>query len=114
MPLFLLCPGPLWLGAVYAVAAFTGPIYNVVQLSHRLSLIPDGLQGRVNSAFRLLAHGLFPVGAALCGWLLEHAGSVRTVVFFGAVYALLAVVSWLDPVVRHARSANTRHHVPPP
>ena len=113
VPLFLLCPGPLWLGAVYALAAFTGPIYNVVQLSHRLSLIPDGLQGRVNSAFRLLAHGLFPVGAALCGWLLEHTGSVRTVAFFGSVYALLAVASWLDPVVRHARSANTRNHGAP-
>ena len=32
-------------------------IYNVVQLSYRIALIPDGLQGRVNSSFRLFAFG---------------------------------------------------------
>jgi hypothetical protein len=75
IPLFLLCPGPLSLGAVYALASLFGPLYDVVQFSYRISLIPDALQGRVNSSFRLFAFLLNPVGAAACGWLLEHGGS---------------------------------------
>jgi hypothetical protein len=42
---------------IYLIA----PIYNVVQFNYRLSLIPDALQGRVNSTFRLLAFGFTPL-----------------------------------------------------
>jgi predicted MFS family arabinose efflux permease len=101
-PLFAWCPGPLSLGAVYAGIMFFGPVYNVVQFSYRIALIPDGLQGRVNSGFRLIAFALNPVGAALCGWLLERGGGATTVAVFGLVYAALAVASGLDAAVRHA------------
>jgi hypothetical protein len=68
------------------------PIYNVVQFSYRLSLIPDALQGRVNSTFRLLAFGFTPLGAAASGLLLEqqHIGSISTVLVFVLWYLLLA------------------------
>ena len=71
-PLYLLVPKFALLGVVYALIYLTGPIYNVVQFSYRLALIPDALQGRVNSTFRLLAFGFIPVGAAVSGFLLEH------------------------------------------
>lgn len=106
IPLFLLCPGPLSLGLVWGVAMLFGPLYDVVQFSYRIALIPDGLQGRVNSSFRLIAFMLNPVGAALCGWLLERGGSTPAVVVFGAVTALLALAAWLDPAVRHANSPH--------
>mgnify|MGYP000455671856 CR=1 FL=1 len=51
-----------------------GPIFNVTQFSHRLTLIPDQLQGRVNSTFRLFAFGFNPLGAALSGLLIERVG----------------------------------------
>ena len=102
IPLFLLCQQPLWLGLVYGVAMLFGPLYDVVQFSYRIALIPDGLQGRVNSSFRLFAFLLNPVGAALCGWLLEHGGSPPAVVVFGVSSAALALAAWLDPAVRHA------------
>lgn len=101
-PLFAACPGPLWLGLVYAGIAFLGPVYNVVQFSYRIGLIPDALQGRVNSSFRLIAHGLNPVGAALCGQLIEHAGSGWAVAFFSACGLLVAVAAALDKAVRQA------------
>ena len=54
------------------------PAYDVVQYSYRLALIPDDLQGRVNSSFRLLAWGTRPIGALLAGFLLEWAGGPET------------------------------------
>lgn len=102
-PLFALGQGAWSLGLVYGVIMFVGPIYNVLQFSRRIAMIPDGLQGRVNSSFRLVAMGLNPVGAAACGWLLEHGGSGRTMAVFGMVWAAVALVAWADPVLRQAR-----------
>jgi len=102
IPLLLLCPGPLSPRAVYALASLFGPLYDVVQFSDRIALIPDALQGRVNSSFRLFAFLLTPVGAAACGWLLEHGGTARAVGVFGAVCAGLALAVRLDPAIRHA------------
>lgn len=101
-PLFAACPGPLWLGLVYAGLAFLGPVYNVVQFSYRIGLIPDALQGRVNSSFRLIAHGGTPVGAALCGQLIEHGGSGWALAFFSACGLGVALVAALDKAVRLA------------
>lgn len=100
LPLLWAWPGMWALAVVYAVLAFCGPVYNVVQLSRRLAMIPDGLQGRVNSAFRFAANVLYPVGAALCGWLAEHAGAGWATAFFTAVMAVLAVAAASSRVVR--------------
>jgi hypothetical protein len=81
----------------------TSPIYNVVQFSYRLALIPDKLQGRVNSTFRLLAFGLQPLGAGLSGLLLQKIGTTPTVMIFGLWYLFLAVATTLNVHVRHAR-----------
>ena len=102
IPLFLLCPGPWSLGLVWGVAMLFGPLYDVVQFSYRIALIPDGLQGRVNSGFRLFAFLLNPAGAALCGSLLERGGSPWAVAVFGASCAALALGARLDPAIRHA------------
>ena len=94
----------LWLlGVISAVIWVTGPVYNVVQLSYRLALIPDALQGRVNSVFRLLAYGFMPLGLALTGLLLQWVDVVPTVLIFGASQIGLAVATTLNPHVRHAR-----------
>ncbi len=93
LPMLAWAPGPLALAAAYAVLAFCGPVYNVVQLSRRLAMIPDGLQGRVNSAFRCAASALHPAGTLLCGVLAEHFGGVVTALCFTAVMAVLAVAA---------------------
>ncbi|HJV61124.1 MAG TPA: MFS transporter [Albitalea sp.] len=101
-PLYLAAPRVWLLGAVYAAIYLMAPVYNVVQFSYRVALIPDGLQGRVNSVFRLLAHGLNPLGAALCGLLLEHVGTTWTVAVFAAAYLLLATFASSSRDVRDA------------
>lgn len=101
-PLYAIAPGYLFLGVVFALMYFGGPVYNVVQFSYRLALIPDALQGRVNSTFRLLAFGFMPLGAALGGFLIERIGATTTVAVFAAWYVFLAVLTTLKRDVRHA------------
>ena len=103
LPALGLCDGPLALGGVYALSCLFGPLYDVVQFSYRIALIPDTLQGRVNSGFRLFAFGLNPAGAALGGWLLEWGGSVAALLTFGVVSAALAGVVRLDAAIWQAR-----------
>lgn len=108
LPLVLLWPSPEMLTVVFAVFMFCSPVYNVVQLSRRLAMIPEGLQGRVNSAFRLAANLLVPAGAGLCGLLVDHWSATGTLAAFAAVLALLALAAALDPVVRReGREAQT-------
>ena len=102
-PLYALAPAYILLGVVSALLYFLGPVYNVVQFSYRLALIPDALQGRVNSTFRLLAFGLMPIGAALTGFLLERLGAGATVALFTLWLALLAIMTTLNRHVREAR-----------
>jgi predicted MFS family arabinose efflux permease len=105
-PLYLLAPNVLLLGAVFAAIYCLAPIYNVVQFSYRVALIPDALQGRVNSVFRLLALGLQPLGAGVCGVLLEYAGAAWTVALFGSCYLALAVWCACSRPVRGAPAFN--------
>ncbi len=106
-PCLALAPNPLLLGLVVAGMSVIGPSANAVQLGYRLSLIPDHLQGRVNSAFRLLAHACEPIGAAGTGVLLEKAGGVATALIFSAVVLGLAVVTTLN---RQVRTADVSAH----
>lgn len=65
---------PAMLVVGLAVIAVAIPIANVTQMSYRLALTPDALQGRVNSVFRLLFFGGQPLGLALGGALLGPLG----------------------------------------
>ena len=102
-PLYALAPGPLWLGAVYLLIEFLGPVYNVVQFSHRLALIPAGLEGRVNAGYRFVAHLPGPVGAALCGVMIERAGTGMTLALFAGLMAVLALAALSSRTIRHTQ-----------
>ncbi|MEO8287463.1 MAG: MFS transporter [Chloroflexota bacterium] len=102
-PLYIVAPNFFFLGLVSALLFMLGPIYNVVQFSYRLALIPDKLQGRVNSTFRLLAFGFQPLGQALAGILLAQIGTTYTLVFYLAWLLIFAVITTLNSHVRNAR-----------
>ncbi len=70
----LLVPSPL---AVFPAAAGIGAanaVTNVVSVSMRQRLIPDGLLGRVNATCRLIGMGAMPLGAAAGGLVAALAG----------------------------------------
>jgi len=77
---------PFLLGAAFFVGGLLIVVWNVITVSLRQRITPDRLLGRVNSAYRLVAWGTMPIGAALGGILGELFG-VR------AVFAIMAVVS---------------------
>jgi predicted MFS family arabinose efflux permease len=102
-PPLIFAPNIWWLGAISAVSFLTGPIYNVTQFSYRLALIPDALQGRVNSVFRLLAFGGQPVGLALTGLALENIGADNTIWIIFAGFVVMSLATILNKHVRGAR-----------
>lgn len=58
----------------WAIISIIGPVYSVTVLSYRLTLVPDALQGRVTSVFRLLNLAGQPLGLAAGGALLTGLG----------------------------------------
>lgn len=101
-PLYAVAPNPLFLGVISACLFVSGPIYNVVQFSYRIALIPDALQGRVNSVFRLLAFGFQPFGFALTGLWIQWFGVVPAILFLSACASLLAILTSVNKHVIHA------------
>ncbi len=52
---------------MFVASSFLVVVWNVITVSLRQTIIPDGLLGRVNSVYRMLAWGAMPVGLALGG-----------------------------------------------
>src|SRR5215467_8334871 len=102
-PPLIFAPNIWWLGAISAVTFLVNPIYNVTQFSYRLALIPDVLQGRVNSVFRLLAFGGQPIGLALTGLALENIGANNTIWIIFAGFVVMSLATILNKHVRGAR-----------
>jgi MFS family permease len=74
MPLEAAATAPAMLITGAALADMMISVYNVAQVSYRLALIPDALQGRVNSAYRLPSYAAGLVGTAAGGVLLGLLG----------------------------------------
>lgn len=109
--LFAVAGTPARLMAVVALQMLLAPIYDVVQYTYRISIIPDALQGRVNSVFRLISRGVRPLGGALTGVLLERAGGVTTVLVLAGWLVLVALVTTCN---RHVRDAPALPSAPAP
>jgi predicted MFS family arabinose efflux permease len=103
-PLFVFAPDPLTLGVVTFICMLAVPVLIVAQFSYRMALIPDALQGRVNSVFRLVVWGCQPLGLALTGALLQAFGPIATVWILFVPQVALGVVTMLNPHVRRARA----------
>lgn len=81
-----------WLaGAAVTLSGFGVVTFNVVVVALRQTLIPDELQGRVNSVYRLVAWGSIPIGAALAG-MISHTFGPPAVYAAGAIVTALITV----------------------
>ena len=103
LPFYAIAPNPFVLGVITAASFFLVPIYNVVQFSYRSAIIPDELQGRVNSVFRLIAFGGQPLGLALTGVLIQNIGVVQTVIICTLGMVAFALTANLN---RHVRNTQ--------
>jgi MFS family permease len=100
---FAIAPNPLILGIVTAASFAVVPIFFVATYSYRLASIPDHLQGRVNSVFRLISFGSQPLGFALTGFLLQSIGPTLTVLVLFVPQFVLCIVATFNRALRHAR-----------
>lgn len=82
---------PAVLAVLLAVGGFGIMLWNIPTVSFRQSVTPDHLLGRVNSAYRLLAWGTMPLGAALGGVLAEFL-EIRTVFALMGIASLMLLV----------------------
>jgi predicted MFS family arabinose efflux permease len=104
LPLFLLTANPLWLGLIGASTAFIGPLWNVVIISYLITLVPDGLRGRVAGAAMTISAGALPLASAAAGFLLSAQGPRASIVAVSALMLATAVWGTLSPAIRHAPS----------
>jgi MFS family permease len=89
---------PVAAGAMLAIVGFGQMVWNVVAVTYRQTVVPDGLLGRVNSVYRLIAYGSFPVGALAGGLIAEFAG-LRSPWLLAGLGTLL-LVPWLARALR--------------
>ncbi len=78
---------PLLIAGV-GVTGLLWPIYGVTLVTYRLSITPEHLLGRVNSAFRFLTYGSEPLGAAVGGLLLVSLGGQSLLLLIAGGLAL--------------------------
>lgn len=91
---------PVLVGAALALGSAAISIWNVITVSFRQRVTPGALLGRVNSAYRLLAWGTMPIGAALGGVLAEAVG----VQAMFAIAAGVAALAFLGMFVVNGRT----------
>lgn len=103
---YAIAPNPLLLGISNTISFIVVPIYSVTQYAYRIALIPDRLQGRVNSVFRLLTIGSQPIGIALTGLLIQLIGPNYAVVVLFIPQGILAIAATVN---RHVREAPRVH-----
>jgi MFS family permease len=101
-PLLALVPTLEGLAVAGAAILLVWNVFDMVQFSYRLRLIPDALQGRVNSVYRLGAYGGQSLGLALAGVLLQQLGPGAAVIVLGIGLLGLSTLMTAAPYVRAA------------
>lgn len=97
---FALAPNILILGGAVALSFIIVPIFNASQLSYRLIVTPDHLQGRVSSVFRLVAYGSQPLGVLVTGLLIQWIGPIWAVVVLFIPQGVMALAATLYQPLR--------------
>jgi MFS family permease len=97
---FAVAPNPPLLAVATALSYVVVPIYMATQFGYRLQAIPDALQARVNSVFRLIAFGVQPLGFALAGLLIQLTGPIAAVLLLFIPQIALALAVSLNPRLR--------------
>ncbi|MBB5077336.1 MFS transporter [Nonomuraea endophytica] len=87
----ILTPHPAVLFPVAVLWGATNTWSNVIVISTRQRIIPEGLLGRVNSAYRLIGMGGMPIGAGVAGLMGETWGLLS--VFIASVAICLTAVA---------------------
>jgi hypothetical protein len=101
---FVIEPNVFLLVAGTAPLIFFNPTVNAMVIGYRVAIVPDRLQGRVNSVARSLALLAFPLGPVVAGFLLASYSARAAAAFVLAGFVVLAIVTSLNRSIRGAPS----------
>jgi predicted MFS family arabinose efflux permease len=90
--LLLVAQTPIALGIVYGAMFVAYPTWSAVHWAYFAALVPDRLQGRVQSIATLLSLGPVPFGVLLAGVGLQWIGSTATV---WTIFGLMLLASFI-------------------
>jgi MFS family permease len=99
---FALEPNVYVLLAGVVPLALLNPTLNAVIIGYRVAIVPDRLQGRVNSVARLLAQVGTPLGPLAAGLLLATFSLRETDLIMTAWFVAIALWATLSPSIRTA------------
>jgi MFS family permease len=91
-------PSVLIFLAAMIIGGLVDPLNNVTQWSLRQLLTPDHLQGRMNSIFRTVFWGAWPIGNLFGGYLGSVIGSQASILVAGAGFALIMALFLIGPL----------------
>ena len=86
--------------------ALLNPSLNAVVIGYRIAIVPDRLQGRVNSVARMLAQVGAPLGPLVAGLLLGAFSPRLTCLVITVWFAAIALWGTLSPSIRKAPSLS--------
>jgi hypothetical protein len=101
---FVIEPNVFVLVAGAAPLIFFNPTVNAMVIGYRVAIVPDRLQGRVNSVARSLALLAFPLGPVFAGLLLASYSVRTTAAVVLAGFVILAIVTTVNRSIRGAPS----------
>jgi predicted MFS family arabinose efflux permease len=103
---FLVWPNVFVLVAGAGPLVFFNPTLNAMIIGYRVAIVPDRLQGRVNSVARSLALVGLPLGPVAAGLLLDAFSARATVAVLLAMFLALAVATTASRTIRAAPSLD--------
>ena len=103
-PLYGVASSPIFLGIVVAGLALIDSVAAILISSYRLAMVPDELQGRVGSVYRLIVFGSLALGQVVVGQSLDRFGVLTTVGILWSGLILFAFLMLVNSQLRHASS----------
>jgi predicted MFS family arabinose efflux permease len=106
---------PIALGLVYGAMFVAYPTWSAVHWAYFAALVPDELQGRVQSIATLLSLGPVPFGVLLVGLGLQWIGTAATVWSIFALMLLASLIALRSKEIRdvpqlHELALQNAHH----
>ncbi|MFE0019385.1 MFS transporter [Amycolatopsis sp. NPDC059021] len=101
LPVMLVTGDIIVMGVVFGLMLAAAPLWNSVLSAYRIVLVPDALQGRVDSACRFFSQSVTPLSPVLAGLLLQYYGSTTTVLVLLGWLLLVALAGTVVPALRH-------------
>jgi len=100
LPLMLIAGNVVLMAVVFGLMLAAAPLWNAVLSTYRIVLVPDELQGRVDSACRFVSQSVSPLGPLLAGVLLEYLGTTPTLLAMCGWLLVVSIAGTLAPVLR--------------